>query len=64
MTLRQAERLTGVAAADFSRIRQGHLGRFTIDRLVVILNCLKRKVDVQVTVRSSSAHSAAMEVRS
>jgi predicted XRE-type DNA-binding protein len=64
LTQAKAERLTGIAAADFSRIRRGHLGRFTIDRLIAILNRLNRKVDVRVTVHSSSAESAPMEVRS
>src|SRR4051812_4954749 len=33
MTVRQAKEATGFAAADFSRIRQAKLDRFTIDRL-------------------------------
>jgi predicted XRE-type DNA-binding protein len=51
LTVRQAEDLTGIAAADFSRIRRARLGRFTIDRLMVILNRLNRQVEVTVTVR-------------
>jgi predicted XRE-type DNA-binding protein len=53
MTVRQAESLTGIAAADFSRIRRARLDRFTIDRLMTILSRLDRKVEVTVTVRST-----------
>lgn len=43
-----AER-AGVAETDISRIRNADLNRFTIDRLVRILNRLDRRVDVVVT---------------
>jgi predicted XRE-type DNA-binding protein len=51
LSVRKAESLTGIAAADFSRIRQAKLSRFTIDRLMTILNRLNRKVEVTVTVQ-------------
>lgn len=51
LTVRKAEEITGIAAADFSRIRKAKLDRFTIDRLMTILNRLDQDVDVQVTVR-------------
>ena len=51
LTVRKAESVTKVAAADFSRIRNANLGRFTIDRLMMILNRLGRDVEVAVTVR-------------
>jgi len=51
MTVRGAEDATGIAAADFSRIRQAKLDRFTIDRLMTILGRLDQKVDVEITVR-------------
>lgn len=50
LTVRAAEKLTGVAAADFSRIRQARLKSFTIDRLMTILDRLDRKVQVSVAV--------------
>ncbi|MFY7836855.1 MAG: helix-turn-helix domain-containing protein [Novosphingobium sp.] len=50
LTVRAAEKITGVAAADFSRIRQARLNSFTIDRLMTILDRLNRKVQVSVTV--------------
>lgn len=48
---RTASTRTGVAAADFSRIRNADLGRFTIDRLITIINRLGSEVDVRVRVR-------------
>ena len=50
LTVREAERLTGIAAADFSRIRRAHLQRFSIDRLMMILNRLDYRVEVTITV--------------
>lgn len=50
LTVRDAEARTGIAAADFSRIRQARLDRFTIDRLMRILDRLNRDVRVKVSV--------------
>jgi predicted XRE-type DNA-binding protein len=50
LTVRQAGTATGIAAADFSRIRNAALDRFTIDRLMSILDRLDQKIDVTVTV--------------
>jgi predicted XRE-type DNA-binding protein len=56
--VREAERQTGVQAADYSRIRNANLGRFTIDRLMTILDKLNREVEVNITVlpRDPNAH--------
>ncbi len=51
LTVRRAASLTGIAAADFSRIRSADLRRFTIDRLMTILSRLGHDVDVAVRVR-------------
>lgn len=51
LTVRAAHERTGVAAADFSRIRNADLGRFTVDRLMSILNRLGSRVEVKVRVR-------------
>jgi len=59
LSVRKAEELTAIAAADFSRIRQAKLDRFTIDRLMTILNRLDKDVDVKITVRSRRENSAA-----
>ena len=44
--MRQAHERTGIAAADFSRIRNADLKRFTLDRLIGIVNKLGSRVDV------------------
>ena len=51
LTVRGAHRRTGIAAADFSRIRNADLSRFTVDRLVTIINRLGSRVEVKVRVR-------------
>ncbi len=40
--------MTGFAAADFSRIRNASLGRFTLDRLMKILAALDSRIRVTV----------------
>jgi predicted XRE-type DNA-binding protein len=51
LTVRAAHARTGFAAADFSRIRNADLARFTADRLMSILNRLGSRVEVKVRVR-------------
>lgn len=51
LTVRAAQVRTGIAAADFSRIRHADLGRFTADRLITVLNRLGSRVEVKVRVR-------------
>jgi hypothetical protein len=40
-----------IAAADFSCIRNAGLGRFTVDRLMSIINRLGSRVEVKIRVR-------------
>jgi predicted XRE-type DNA-binding protein len=58
MTVRKAHAATGIAAADFSRIRNADLGRFTVDRLMTIINRLGSRIDVRVSVRKSGRRTA------
>ena len=51
LTVRAAHDGTGFAAADFSRIRNADLERFTVDRLMSVLNRLGSRVEVKVRVR-------------
>jgi predicted XRE-type DNA-binding protein len=51
LSVRGAHARTGIAAADFSRIRNADPGRFTLDRLMGILNRLGARVEVKVKVR-------------
>jgi predicted XRE-type DNA-binding protein len=50
LSVRAAHHCTGIAAADFSRIRNANLGRFTLDRLISILNRLGSRVEVKARV--------------
>ena len=50
LSVRGAHARTGVAAADFSRIRSADLRRFTVDRLMSILNRLGSRIEVKVRV--------------
>lgn len=54
-SVRDAQALTGIAAADYSRIRGAKLDRFTADRLMIILGRLGREVRFQLTVRQRPA---------
>jgi predicted XRE-type DNA-binding protein len=58
LTVRRAEELTGIAAADFSRIRRAKLDRFTIDRLMSILGRFDQRVEVKVSVKPRRAAAA------
>jgi len=55
LSVRGAEKLTGVAASEFSRIRNAKLERFTLDRMISILGKLDQDVEVTVSVRPRSA---------
>jgi hypothetical protein len=50
LSVRAAHDRTGIAAADFSRIRNADLGRFTLDRLISILNRLGAHVELKIRV--------------
>ena len=53
LSVRAAHSRTGIAAADFSRIRNADLERFTVDRLISVINRLGSRVEVKVRVRRS-----------
>ncbi|MFP5226076.1 MAG: helix-turn-helix domain-containing protein [Acidobacteriota bacterium] len=59
LSVRAAHTRTGIAAADFSRIRNADLQRFTVDRLMTVINRLGSRVDVKVKVRSVRQQEAA-----
>ena len=58
LSVRDAHRRTGIAAADFSRIRNADLGRFTVDRLMSILNLLGSRIEVRIRVRPIALQEA------
>lgn len=51
LSVRAAHDRTGIAAADFSRIRNADLGRFTVDRLISIINRLGSRVELRIKLR-------------
>lgn len=61
LSVRDAEKLTGVAYADFSRIRNVKLGRFTVDKLMTILGKLDQDVRVSVNVRPRSGDETGVQ---
>jgi len=50
LTVRRAHELTGFAAADFSRVRQAKLSRFTVDRLMSMLDRLDQQKSIRRTL--------------
>ena len=58
LTVREAAGMTGFAAADFSRIRNANLARFTLDRLMKMLYAVDQRARVTVQVSSAQAMSA------
>lgn len=64
LSVRTAHSRTGIAAADFSRIRNADLGRFSVDRLISIINRLGSRVEVKIRVkRTVRAPAGSMRVR-
>lgn len=59
LSVRAAQSRTGIAAADFSRIRNADLGRFTVDRLMSVINRLGSRVDVKVKIRAVHSEETA-----
>lgn len=57
LTVRAAAEMTGTAAADFSRIRKADLGRFTVDRLMKLVNRLGGRVEVNVKIKRAPAEA-------
>ena len=48
ISVRMAADMTGFAAADFSRVRNADLARFTLDRLIRMLGGLDGSIEVTV----------------
>lgn len=58
LSIRQAELRTGISYVEFSRIRQAKLRRFTLDRLMTILESLGEDVEIYVTVHARETRVA------
>ena len=59
LSVRAAERLTGIAASEFSRIRNVKLGRFTLDRMMTILGKLDRNIRISIEIKPRRRAKAA-----
>jgi predicted XRE-type DNA-binding protein len=55
LSTRDAEKLTGVAHTEFSRIKNTQLGRFTLDRMISILGKLDANVEVNISFKARKA---------
>jgi predicted XRE-type DNA-binding protein len=52
LSTREAEKQTGVAHSEFSRIRNAQLRRFTLDRMIAILGKLDGDIEVEVSFKT------------
>ncbi|MDP1702060.1 MAG: helix-turn-helix transcriptional regulator [Aestuariivirga sp.] len=59
LSTRDAEKLTGVAHSEFSRIRNTQLRRFTLDRMIAILGKLDADIEVNLTFKERQKLSSA-----
>jgi len=64
LTVRKVAGLAGFAAADFSRVRNADLGRFTLDRLMRMLHGLDHTVEVTVYLAQRGSLAKTNEVES
>jgi predicted XRE-type DNA-binding protein len=55
LTVREAQRLTGIDVADFSRIRNADFRRLSIERLMTINARLGSRIEVDVRVKPRPA---------
>ncbi len=62
LSTREAEKLTGVGHAEFSRIRNAKIARFSLDRMIAILSKLDE--DVEVTVSFQPRRSVVQDIAS
>ena len=55
LSTREAERQTGVAHSEFSRIRNAQLRRFTLDRMIAILGKLDGDIECKSPLRPAKS---------
>lgn len=53
LSTREAEKITGVAYTEFSKIRNSRLSRFTMDRMISILNKLDSQIEVNISFKTT-----------
>ena len=55
LSVRMAQRLTGIDAGDFSRVRNADFRRISVERLMTMINRLGSRVEVKVKVRRTES---------
>lgn len=55
LSVRNAQRLTGMDAGDFSRVRNADFRRVSIERLMMMINRLGSRVDVKIKLRRTES---------
>ncbi len=55
LSVRNAQRLTGIDAGDFSRVRNANFRRISVERLMAMLNRLGSRVNVKIKVHRREA---------
>jgi predicted XRE-type DNA-binding protein len=60
LSVRKAQKLTGIDAGDFSRVRNADFRRISVERLMAMINGLGSRVEVKVKVRrvGTAVHAA------
>jgi predicted XRE-type DNA-binding protein len=61
LSTRKAQEMTGIDHGDFSRVRRAKLDRFTVERLIAMLEGLGQEVEVSVDVRPRRTLPAAVQ---
>jgi predicted XRE-type DNA-binding protein len=61
ISTRRAQEMTGINHSDFARVRSYRLDRFTIDRLISMLEGLGQEVEVSVKVQPRPRALASQE---
>ncbi len=63
LSTRKAQEITGIDHSDFSRVRRAKIDRFTVERLIAMLEGLGQEVEVSVNVHPRrSAQSFAQPI--
>lgn len=57
LSVRNAQRLTGIDAGDFSRVRNADFRRISVERLMTMINRLGSRIEVKVKVRQTESRA-------
>lgn len=62
LSVRKAQALTGIDAADLSRIRNADFRRLSVERLMAMLNKLGSRVEVKLNIRRNTTAGNSLRV--